>query len=128
MARTRNIPSNLYAPGAYGPFSIDSFTKANASGIEVELTVESWPATPEILATLVIQTDSGARVHVYVPSGPKNRDGTDASTLLLKLGFPADGEVIDGVPQPPVTRETTNSDVSVTVHAAFQTAITIRAV
>lgn len=128
MARTRTVPSNLYAPGSYGPFNIDSFTKGDASRVEVELTVESWPATPPVLATIVVQTDSGARMEVNVPAVPKNRDGTDATVFRPSISFPADGVVIAGVPQPPVTRETTGATVSVTVHAAFRTAITVRAV
>lgn len=128
MARTLTQTSRVYAPGTYGPFSINSFTKANASRIEAELTVESWPATPPVLATIVVQTDSGARMEINVPAAPKNRDGSPATVFRPSITFPADGVVLDGVPQPPVTRETTGATVSVTVHAAFRTAITVRAV
>ena len=128
MARTLTQTSRVYAPGTYGPFSIDSFTKANASRIEAELTVESWPVTPPVLATIVVQTDSGARMEVNVPAVPKNKDGSNATVFRVSIGFPADGTVAGGIPQPAVTRETTNGDVTITVNAAFRTAITVRAV
>lgn len=127
MARTRTVPSNLYAPGTYGPFGIDSFTKGNASRIEVELTVESWPAVP-VIASITLQTDSGARMEVNVPGEPKNRDGSPATVFRPSISFPADGIVVGGVPQPPVTRETTGATLTVTVLQAVRTAITVRAV
>ena len=127
MARTLTRASRVYNPGTYGPFAIDSFTKGSASHIEVAMTVEGWPDGADV-ATLVLTTSSGARMTVNVPAKPIDlATGKPATVFRCRLGFPADGVVVDGVPQPPVTRETTGASVSATVHRAITTALIVRA-
>ena len=127
MARTFSRASQVYPAGNFGPFSIDSFTKNDANALHLTLTVEAWPDVP-LLATITLSMDNGAQMQVNIPGRPKNRDGTDATSMTIKLGIPADGIVIDGVPQPAVKRDTNSGQISVEVFQPFRTALTLQAV
>ena len=122
--RTISVPSRVYQPGPIGPFGLDSFTKDDASGIVVEMTVEAWPDVP-VVAKVVVQTGSGARMEVNVPGRPFARDRvTPATVFRISLAFPSDGSVNDGVVQPAEKRQTTNATVTAEVLVAMRTAIT----
>ena len=127
MPRTLNRASQVYPPGTYGPFSIDSFTRNNTEYVEAALTVEGWPAVP-VVAVLTLTMDDGSMMTVNVPGEPKNRDGTSASVFVCRLAIPADGVVIDGVVQPPTKRDVRGATITATVQQVIQTALTFRAV
>lgn len=83
MPRTRSLPEKRYAPGVYGPFTVDNLTNANTAAIEFTMTVGAdWPAdqsAPAVRVTMLWDTGGGG-AWTY-NGGPRNQDGTPRTLI-----------------------------------------------
>jgi hypothetical protein len=124
MPRTINVPLNTYQPGNYGPYNINGFNANNTDTIQLYMTVEAdWPDVP-IIATVIIETDNGAKIEVNVPGRPKNKDKTPMSVFAPSVGLPWDTIGNNA----PVKRGVAGASASAIVYEPFSTAITLTAV
>lgn len=119
MPRTFRLSERDYAPGDYGPFSVDGFTRNDTEYLELTFTVTpSWPVS-DALITGTIFWDTGAGGGFTIPSPPRNRDGTlrDTASLRLKVHRVEGGKA-----------NVASGTVSLTLAAPIRTAITLAAV
>lgn len=90
MSRTRNIAEATYAPGSYGPFSVDSFTNQNTDRLEVTMTIVGWPTSGGALFDLSMQWDDGGAPTVFhVPAQPwVDKNGNPQTIAILSIKVP----------------------------------------
>jgi hypothetical protein len=125
MPREIASASQVYAPGQYGPFSLDSFTRDDADKIEVSATIESWPDVP-FVAQITVALEDGSGFSVRVPGRPKNRDGTDQTTFRCSIGIPVERNRL--TPGEQRKRDVRSAQAEVEVFESIRTALTVRAV
>lgn len=124
MARTLTRNSQAYAPGTFGPFSIDSFTSANTDKIEVVMTnVNNWPVVaggpPLFTLTIKWNTGEGGIFREFAVLHTE-KDGTTPQTQVTYGSM---------VPRRATGKAVVSSGtVSIESFRAFTTGITFRAV
>lgn len=122
MARTFSVNARNYQPGDYGPFTIDAFTKNDAAGVEIELTVEGWPDVP-VIATGRFDLGTVTGGGLAIPGVPRNRAGTPLTTYTLRLIYPT---WVEGGTASKL--DANDATLTLTLLQAIRTAITVRAI
>ena len=105
-----------YAPGTYGPFSLDSFTNQNTDYLEVTVTIPAaspWPHdVPLFIVTLAF--DDGSKAIVPV-------DGDQGALTSGTIRF--------SIPKLNDTKKTVSgATATLEVFNTFRTAITVKAI
>jgi hypothetical protein len=127
MARTFSRAAQNYAPGVYGPFAINGFTRNDTDAIEVTFTVENWPAPtspglPVLRATIMWDDGSGA-VATW-GRAPIGRNGLPLGAVALRSYIQKVGVDRSVVGNGEVTAEVIN----IAPAARLRTAVTLQAI
>ncbi len=130
MARSISRQSQIYGPNAdgspklWGPYSVDSFTKADTSGLRWTATVEGWPADAALLLFSVrLQWSDGTWMAWSIYGGRLNPDGTPMTTISNKVDVPRISDGNGGTQK----AEVASGTLSLTSYHAVQTAISLSA-
>ncbi len=112
--------------GVYGPYSVDGFTKGDASALEWTATIEGWPTDPTVkLATVTVRWNTGASASFTFHGGPYLReDGSPAVTMRNSFGVPVES---DGNGRA-VKSTVASGAITIEVFTAIRTAITFAAI
>jgi hypothetical protein len=126
MARTISVASRLYAPGSYGPFSVDSLTNANTVALEFTMSVGvDWPTDRTVqVAKVTMLWDSGGGGIWTFNGGLTNQDGTPRTLITERAMMPTEGDGAGGVRK----RAVAGGSLSVQVFQPITSAITVAGV
>lgn len=99
MPRRMQIAAALYEPNPdgtprqYGPFQLNQFTNANTDALAITASVEpDWPNDTGIhLFRVRAEWDTGDAAEWIVHGGLRNRDGTPATSITLRVEVPREG-------------------------------------
>lgn len=124
MARTLSVPQQTFQPGTYGPYSIDSFTKNNTDYLEVAMTIVNWPVSTDVpvppLFDLQIKWDTGEYASFALVQVPRvDKYGNPEMSALFRSQVPRDATG---------KRSVSGGNATLTVYAAFTSAVTVHAV
>lgn len=119
MPRSTSIPSQDYAPGIYGPFAVDGFTKGDVQQLRLVLTVENWlEASPLVIVRVRWSNGDGADA-AFAGGVHYDKAGQVLTEVALIVDVPQDAggkaNVVSGT-------------VELEAHAPLRTAVTFSAV
>jgi hypothetical protein len=111
MPRSFSSAAQDYAPGTYGPFAIDNFTRGDANAIEITFTVENWPAPtspglPVLRATVMWSDGTGAVAEWG--RAPTGKDGQPLGVVTMRSYIQRLGQGTTNVSSGTATAEVIN--------------------
>lgn len=126
MARTISRPSQKYAAGTYGPFSVDKLISSETTALEFTMSVEAdWPADSATqVCKVTLLWDSGGGGSWTFNGGLRDRFGNPITLIRERVSVPAENDGSGGSRKKSVA----GGSITIEVFAPITTALTLAGV